>query len=53
MPKTISYLFIASIYCLCVSVLGIINLFFEETGILPLKRSLIEISLPSVRDLTA
>ncbi|MEW6739214.1 MAG: hypothetical protein ACOYU2_06625 [Nitrospirota bacterium] len=53
MPKIISYSFIESIYCLCVSVFGIINLFFEETGILPLKRSLTETSLPSDRDLMA
>jgi hypothetical protein len=41
-------------YCLWVSVLGMINLFFEDTGILLRKRSLMEADCPSDEaDLTA
>jgi hypothetical protein len=36
----------APIYCLWVSVFGIMNLFLEETGILFKKRSLTEVYSP-------
>jgi hypothetical protein len=53
MPKAMSFLLIASIYCLCVSVFGMMNRFFDETGMLLAKRPLTDTSLPSDIDLTA
>jgi len=46
MPITMSKFFMALIYCLWVSVFGIINLFLEDTGILFKKRSLTEVYSP-------
>ena len=45
-PITISKFFMAAIYCLWISVFGMINLFFEDTGILFRKRSLTEVYSP-------
>jgi hypothetical protein len=44
---TISKFFMASIYLLWVSVLGTMNLFFEDTGMLFKKRSFTEVYSPS------
>jgi hypothetical protein len=46
MPMTISKFFMALIYCLWVSVFGIMNFFLEDTGILFKKRSLTEVYSP-------
>ncbi|MGB9715930.1 MAG: hypothetical protein ACPL1G_05945 [Thermodesulfovibrionales bacterium] len=50
---TISKFLIASIYLLWVSVFGMMNLFFEDTGILLRKRSFSDICFPSGADLIA
>jgi hypothetical protein len=48
-----SKFFIASIYLPWVSVLGMMNLFFEDTGILFKKRAFSEVYSPSDVDLIA
>jgi hypothetical protein len=53
MPITMSKVFMASTYLPWVSVLGIMNLLFEETGILFEKSSFSEVYSPSDEDLIA